>query len=131
MSPELVSAVEEATARLESWKGQRVCVEVMLAVGIGDAWESDRHGSTRSQFTLVVEIVGRRFSGNALMVLGSLEGQQCDHEIDVDRLVGVRQPDAVTIAFKEQFGRAAERVSIFRLRGAPEAPNSTCSGPAI
>lgn len=115
MAPELITAVEEAVALLESWRGRLVRVEETVSRGTGEAWEYDRHGCTRSGQTLVVESVGWRFSGSALMVLGTLAGQPCGYEVSLDAVVGVRRPDASSVALKERFGRAAERVSVFRL----------------
>ena len=122
MSPELLTAVQDAVALLESWRGRLIRVEETLARGTGDAWEYDRHGCTHSQLAFVVQHVGWRFSGSALFVLGAVAGHDCVHEVSVDALVAVRRPDDGSLALKERFGRAAERVSVFRLvASAPDA----------
>src|SRR4051794_17491451 len=92
MPPELLTAVKEAIAVLESWRGRLVRVEETLARGTGDGWEYDRHGCTHSQFALVVQSVGWRFSGSALQVLGSLSGIDCGHEVSLDAVVAVQRP---------------------------------------
>ncbi len=115
MQPELLSTVQDAIALLESWRGQLVTVHAMLARGTGDEWEYDRHHCTHTRLSLVIEHVGCRFSGAALMVLGTLDGQQCEYEVSLDALVAVRRTDESSIAFKERFGQAAERVSVIRL----------------
>jgi hypothetical protein len=131
MSPELLTAVEGAIALLESWRGQLVRVDETLARGTGDGWEYDRHGCTHSGLALVVEYVGWRFSGSALMVHGSLAGRECGYEVSVDALVAVRHPDDASLALKEWFGRVAERVSVFRLVGsAPDAEPGAAADPA-
>ena len=117
MSPELLTAVEGAIALMESWRGQLVRVDETLARSTSDGWEYDRHGCTHSSLTLVVEYVGWRFSGSALMVHGVLSGRECGYEVSLDAVVAVRRPDEASVALKERFGRAAERVSVFRLIG--------------
>ena len=123
MSPELLTAVEGAIALLESWRGQLVRVEETLARDTGDGWEYDRHGCTHSQIAFVAQFVGVRFSGSALQVLGALSDIECGHEVSLDSVVAVRRPDADSVAFKERFGRVAERVSLFRLVGSPPDAN--------
>ncbi|MGL6097389.1 MAG: hypothetical protein ACRC7O_16510 [Fimbriiglobus sp.] len=49
------------------------------------------------------------------MVHGTVAGRECEYEISLDAVVAVRRPDDSSVAFKERFGRAAERVSVFRL----------------
>lgn len=120
MSQELLTAVQDAIALLESWRGLPVRVDETLARGTADGWEYDRHGCTRSGLVLIVEYVGWRFSGNALMVHGSLDGRECGYEVGLDAVVAVRRPCGASVAHKERFGRAAERVSVFRLVGGPE-----------
>ncbi len=115
MSPELLTAVQDALALLESWRGRLVRVEETLARGTGKAWEYDRHGCTHSRLAFVVQHVGWRFSGSALCVLGAAAGHDCGYEVSVDALVAVRRPEDGSLALKERFGRAAERVSVFRL----------------
>ena len=120
MSPELLTKVEEVIALLESWRGQLVRVEETLARSTGDGWEYDRHGCTHSALSLVVEYVGWRFSGSALMVQGTLAGRECGYEVSLDAVVAVRRPDESSVAIKERFGRAAERVSVFWLAGSTQ-----------
>lgn len=115
MSSELSTAVEDAIALLESWRGRFVHVEVTLARGTGDDWEHDRHIRTHSRLTFAVQHVGWRFSGSALFVYGAAAGWDCGHEVALDALVAVRRLADGSLALKEQFGRAAERVSVFRL----------------
>jgi hypothetical protein len=130
MSPELLTAVQDAIALLESWRGQLVRVDETLARSTGDGWEYDRHGCTHSGLSLVVEYVGWRFSGSALMVHGALSGRECGYEVSLDAVVSVRRPDGASVALKERFGRAAERVSVFRLVGSPQdaEPDAAADG---
>jgi hypothetical protein len=120
MSPELFTAIEEAMFLLESWRGRLVRVEETLARGAGEEWEYNRHFCTWSRFALVVKRVGWRISGSALMVEGSFGGEFCSHEVNLDTVVAVRRPDGESVAFKERFGQAAERVSVFRLVGSAQ-----------
>ena len=115
MSPELLTDVEGAIALMESWRGKLVHVEETLARSTGDAWEYDRHGCTHSRQSLVVEYVGWRFSGSALMVDGTSSGHQCSYEVSLDAVVAVIRPDESSVAFKERFGQVAERLSLFRM----------------
>jgi hypothetical protein len=117
MSPELLIAIKEAIALLESWRGQLVRVEETLARSAGEEWEYNRHFCTWSRFALVVQHVGWRFSGGALCVEGAFGDEMCGHQISLDAVVAVRRPDEASVAFKERFGQAAERVSVFRLVG--------------
>ena len=98
MSPELLTAVQEAIALLESWRGRLVRVEETLARGTGDALEYDRHGCTRSQLAFVVQHAGLRFSGSALSVLGAVAGCDCGHEVSLDALVAVWRLDDGSLA---------------------------------
>jgi hypothetical protein len=115
MSPELLPVVQEAIAVLESWRGQLVRVDVALARGNYEEWEYDRHSSTHSHLAFVVTHVGWRFSGSALWVLGEMVDCDCGHEVSMDALTAVHRLDDGSLAFKERFGRTAERVSVFRL----------------
>ncbi len=98
MSPELLTAVQEAVALLESWRGRFVRVEETLTRETGEAWDYDHHGCTPSQLAFVVQHVGWRFSGSALYVLGAVAGCDCDHEVSLDALVAVRRPDDESLA---------------------------------
>ena len=124
--------MQGAIGLLESWRGQLVRVDETLARSVGEGWEFDRHGCTHSGLSLVVEYVGWRFSGSALMVHGAHSGRECGYEVSLDAVVAVRHPDRTAVAFKEWFGRAAERVSVFRLVGnAPDAePGAAADGGA-
>lgn len=115
MSPELITAVEDAVALLESWRGRLASVEETLARSAGEGWEYNRHGCTRSRFSFIVESVHMRFSGAAITVLGALSGGECEYEISLDALVAVQRPDGNSVAVKERFGKVAERVTVFRL----------------
>lgn len=131
MSSELITAVEEAIALLESWRGRFVHVEVTSARGTGDNWEYDRHIHTHSQLAFVVQHVGWRFSGSALFVHGAVAGWSCGHEVSLDALVAVRRLADGSLALKERYGRAAERVSVFRLvASAPDAEPGASPDPA-
>jgi hypothetical protein len=116
---------------LESWRGRLVRVEEMLARGTSEEWRYNRHFCTWSRFALVVKDVRWRISGSALIVEGSFGGEFCSHEVNLDTVVAVRRPDGESVAFKERFGQAAERVSVFQLvRGAQDAEPGAAPDPA-
>ncbi len=117
MSPELITAVEAAIARLESWKGRLVSVEESISRAIGKSWSFDRHFCTRSRFFLSLEFVGWFISGSALAVEGSQGEQPASYQLTLDLVVAAELPEDGSVAFKERFGQAAERVSVFRLVG--------------
>jgi hypothetical protein len=117
MSPNILRSVEDAFARLESWKGRLVSVEELVSRCVGKTWSYDRHFSTRTEFSLVVESVDWQFSGSSLELRGSQGGRPASYQITMDCLVEVESSDSGSVAFKERFGRAAERCSAFRLVG--------------
>lgn len=131
MSPELITAVEAAIARLESWKGRLISVEESISRAIGESWSYDRHFCTRSRFSLMVEFVGWYFSGSSLAVEGSQGGQPANYQLTLDRVVAVELPEDGSVAFKERFGQAAERVSVFRLNGKVAQAEQTAAGDGL
>jgi hypothetical protein len=119
MSPELISAIQAALERLESWKGRLVTIEESISRAVGESFSYDRHFCTRTRFSLIVEFAGWFFSGSALAVEGSQAGRPAGYQLTLDRVVAVDLSDDGSVGIKERFGQAAERLSVFRL--VPEA----------
>ena len=119
MSPELITAMESAIERLESWKGREVAVEEAISRAVGKSFGYDRHFCTRSRFVFAVEFVGWTISGSAVTVDGSQGGHQAGYQLTLDRVIAAELPEDGSVAFTERFGEVAERRSVFRLVATP------------
>jgi hypothetical protein len=108
---ERADLLERAVATLSRWKSKKVKVVESVARRLSPSGH-DRHFSTRSTFTFVINHVSWAISGGRLLVLGA--DPDFGYEIAFD-VVESAQFDARYLSLVERFEEHTERLSTFSL----------------
>jgi hypothetical protein len=108
MRREVLDDLEATILRLKAWEGREVAVEESLS---RHASSHNRHFATRSVFRMRLESVGARFSGTALMFLGSQAEQPAQHEVALDCIEQLEFIGEGQVVIVERFASRLERRS--------------------
>lgn len=127
MASPIAALIDDTIARLQQWVGRMVVIETSLS-RLPSAGH-DRHFATSTQFAMLLEFVGARLSGSALMFEGKLGGEWLLHEVSLDNTQVLEFVTLDHLAIVERFGPELERQTTVSVRAANAESGTAANRP--